>query len=124
MQVGAQVAALIATLLVAAASASATRFGSYHEHIKNSLNTPNNTDDLDELVRLLQATNQTIYGLSVDGCDQLANLIPLLELTPGSGVSVFANVDSHEPFFEYCDLWLRADKSDMNWTAVGNDSLF
>ena len=65
----------------------ATRFGSWHEHVKSN-NGTSSADDFDLLVSVLRTTNQSLYGLDVTDCTGLMR--PLLHAAAGTGIGVFA----------------------------------
>lgn len=101
----------------------AIRWGSYHEHVKTSTPAPSSADDLAELVILLNRTNQTIYGFTINTCEQYENLGALLNLTLHTNISILACLDSHEPLTSYCLDWLYPgtglnDSRGVDWPRV------
>ena len=110
-------------LSLSAPRAGAIRWGSYHEHVKTSTPSPSSADDLAELVVLLDRTNQTIYGFTMNTCEEYAELGPLLNLTQHTNISILACMDSHEPLTSYCSDWLYPgsglnDSRGVDWPRV------
>eukprot|EP01079_Euglenida_sp_SAG-EU17-18_P006822 gene6822-6512_t len=99
---------------------SAARFGSWNEHVKTSEGIASQEDPA-ELVRLLRATNQTLYGLMVDSCALFAQLPAVLNATAGlpPPIEVFAIMPSHSVLGEYCPSWLSPGGDSLDWPAIG-----
>ena len=70
--------------------------GNWDGTVKNYLDIPSRDDDVDEIVRVLQETKQTYYGINVISCFRLNTLIPLLARTKNTSINFFEELLGHK----------------------------
>jgi len=77
------------------------------------------TFDVDGTIELLKEENQTMFGLNAASCDSTFSSFVrrASELYPE--LNVFAAVSSHASLSEYCDSYLNDDRTDVNFTRLG-----